>query len=53
MGHFQDLGDRRHRQAVPVGGADRPVALGTKALCDLGLLCLALGVLCGEGIGGA
>ena len=46
----QHLGDRGHRQAVAVGGADRPIALGAKALCDLGLLCLALGVLGGKGI---
>ena len=49
MGHAQDPGDRRHRQAVAVGGADRPIALGAEALCGAGLLNLALGVLLGEG----
>ncbi|MGA8746451.1 MAG: hypothetical protein WB507_11380 [Solirubrobacterales bacterium] len=50
MADAEHLGDRRHRQAVAVGGADRAVALGAEALGDLGLGGLALGVLGGEGI---
>ncbi len=49
MGHLQHPGDRRHRQTVAIGGADRPVALGAEALAGLSLCGLALGVLLGEG----
>ena len=45
----QDASDFRHRQAVPVGGADRTVALAAELLLGTLERGLSLGMITGEG----
>jgi hypothetical protein len=49
VAHLEDAGDRGHRQAPAVGGADRCVTLAAQPLGGALQIRLALGVGLGEG----